>query len=347
MLKKIFTFKNLIVPVLLLALFAVYPQVANIFLLFFAGFVIACALNPYVNILEKRLKNRTLAAAAAVIAGCFAIFVLFIPVLVMTIRELAIFLNTLPQKVTSIVHLYNSTFIFGKRLSELFSINSLVANPTDVAGNLFNRSWSFTMGIFEVGVIGVVLMMIVYYLLEDKDYLKKKFVEFFPPEYKERAADILKNISVKVGGYVTAQVLSMTAVGVMTMIVLFFMKIDYAVVLGLITGILDIVPIIGPTIAVGLILLVGMPLSIFKVILIIAIFIGIQQFSNYVVRPFVFGKWMKLHPLMLFLALFLAEEFLGFWGVILSPAIASTACVLVDELYLKPINEETQEGKNG
>ena len=52
---------------------------------------------------------------------------------------------------------------------------------------------------------------------------------------------------------------------------------------------------------------------------------------------------MELHPLMIFLALFLAEEFLGFWGVILSPAIAATICVLIDELYLNPINQKVKE----
>ena len=52
---------------------------------------------------------------------------------------------------------------------------------------------------------------------------------------------------------------------------------------------------------------------------------------------------MELHPLMIFLALFLAEEFLGFWGVILSPAIAATICVLIDELYLNPINQKIKE----
>ena len=47
---------------------------------------------------------------------------------------------------------------------------------------------------------------------------------------------------------------------------------------------------------------------------------------------------MALHPLMVFFALFVAQQFLGVWGVILSPAIAATLCVLIDELYLIPIN---------
>jgi predicted PurR-regulated permease PerM len=52
---------------------------------------------------------------------------------------------------------------------------------------------------------------------------------------------------------------------------------------------------------------------------------------------------MKLHPITILVALFVAEEFLGIWGVILSPAIAATLCVLVDELYLAPINAKEQE----
>ena len=72
-------------------------------------------------------------------------------------------------------------------------------------------------------------------------------------------------------------------------------------------------------------------------------FLAVQQISNYVVRPVLFGKMMSLHPLMIFLALFLAQQFLGFWGVILSPAIAATVCVLIDELYLKPINLKVKE----
>ena len=132
----------------------------------------------------------------------------------------------------------------------------------------------------------------------------------------------------------------MASVGVMMMIVLMILGVDYALLLGLITGILDIIPILGPTIAVGIILLVAYPLGLVKIILIIAGFLLVQQLSNYIVRPILFGKFMQLHPLMIFLALFLAEQFLGFWGVILSPAIAATICVLVDELYLAPINEK-------
>ena len=341
MLKRILTYKNIIFIILVIGLLLTIPKIVNILLLFFAAFVIACALNPYVIKMEKYI-GRKLSSLIAVLVSCIAIFALFIPVLIMTFKEVKTFLINIPQKITALITYINSTSVFGKKLSDIVTFNSIFSSKTDIAGNLVNQSWNITLGLFEVAVIAVALMMIVYYLLVDKDHLRNKFLEFFPQDIKDKANYILRTITSKVGGYVSAQILSMAAVGVMTMIFLMFMRVDYSLLLGLITGILDIVPIVGPTIAIGIIFLVAYPFSLGKGLLIFALFLIVQQISNYVVRPIVFGKWMELHPLMIFLALFLAQQFLGFWGVILSPAIAATVCVLIDELYLKPMNEKSE-----
>ena len=63
-----------------------------------------------------------------------------------------------------------------------------------------------------------------------------------------------------------------------------------------------------------------------------------QWAQNQLLRPIVFGKLLNMHPLVIIVALLFSAKFLGFWGVILSPAIASVICVLVDELYLNRIN---------
>ena len=57
-------------------------------------------------------------------------------------------------------------------------------------------------------------------------------------------------------------------------------------------------------------------------------------------RPVIFGKLMDMHPLTIIVSLLVGARFLGFWGVILGPAIASVICVLVDELYLKRIDKQ-------
>lgn len=155
----------------------------------------------------------------------------------------------------------------------------------------------------------------------------------------------MHDITTKVGNYVRAQLLSMVAVGLMVALVVAILGIDYPILLGLISGICEIIPVLGPTIAVSVIVAIAFPLGVVKIILAIVGFLLVQNISNYMIRPFLFGKFMKLHPITILVALFVAEEFLGVWGVILSPAIAATVCVLVDELYLAPMNAKEAESK--
>ncbi len=344
MLKRYFNVKNIIFLILVAFLLYIMPKISGIILLFFAAYVIACALNPYVSKLQKKF-SRNAASIIAVSLSTAAVIAVFIPIMLIAFNEIRAFILFFPQKMLTAINYLTSFSIFGYKLSDLISIDNVMGASTDVAQNIVNQSWTITLGIFQVMVLIVALTMIIYYLLADKDYLKKKFIEFFPENLKEKASDILTSISNRVGGYVRAQLLSMISVGLMMTVVLVILGVDYSMLLGLITGILDIIPLLGPTIALGVILLVAYPLGLVKIIIIIAGFLLVQQLSNYIVRPILFGKFMQLHPLMIFLALFLSEQFLGFWGVILSPAIAATVCVLIDELYLAPINSDKVEDK--
>lgn len=340
--KRFWTSKNIIFTVLVVALLLVFPKIVGILMLFFGSYVIACALNPFVTKLMNKM-SRPLASSIVMFSSILAIIALFIPIFFVAFKEIKTFMVTLPDKITEFANFLMNFKINGSKLPDMIDIDAILNNSSDVAQNVVNHSLTITAGIIQAVVILVAMTMIVYYILIDKAYLKAKFLEFFPPDLKDKAQDILSTISSKVGKYVRAQILSMVAVGIMVSIVLVIFRVEYSTLLGLISGILDIIPILGPSIALGVILLVAYPLGLTKLVLIIIGFLAVQQISNYVVRPVLFGKMMSLHPLMIFLALFLAQQFLGFWGVILSPAIAATVCVLIDELYLKPINLKVKE----
>ena len=114
--------------------------------------------------------------------------------------------------------------------------------------------------------------------------------------------------------------------------------IDYALILGLITAIFDLVPIVGPAIAFVIILLAVCKLSALKIGLVILIFIFAQWAENNLVRPYVFGKLLNLHPLIIYFFLLVTAQYLGLIGLVFAPAIAATFCVLLEELYIKNIN---------
>ncbi len=339
---KWLTIKNVVCVLLLLLIVMFLPQVMGIFLLFYSAFVVTSSLEPFIERLQKYMGRKP-AATIAVLAFMVLTFITFIPILVASVNEIISFGESLPNNINAATNFIATKSVFGYKLADLIDLQDIMASMGGIAQNIVNKSIDLTMNLAQICVFLVVFTMIVFYFAIDKEYLEKKFVEFFPPDMKTTAKNILDTIALKVGAYVRTQVLSMISVGVMVMIGLAILNIKYSFLLGLISGVLDIVPIVGPTIALVAIILVAYSAGWLKVILAVAVFLIVQQLSNYVVRPFLFGRFMSLHPLTLFLALFIAQQFFGVVGVILSPAIASTICVLVDELYLKKINDEEPE----
>ena len=155
---------------------------------------------------------------------------------------------------------------------------------------------------------------------------------------KAKAEEILVSISQKIGGYVVAQIVTMTSVGIIMFIGLAIMGIDYALVLALITAVFDIVPVVGPAAAIVVIIITLFKLGWIKIGIIILLFGFTQWAENNLVRPYVFSKFMDLHPLIIYFFLLVTAQFLGIIGVIFAPAIAATVCVLIEELYIKNIN---------
>ncbi len=335
---KWLTVKNIACVLLLILLLLFIPQVVGIFLLFYAAFVVTSSMEPFIEKLQK-FMNRKAAAAIVVLAFLALTFLTFIPILIVSINEIIAFGEALPDNLNAASNFIATKSFFGYRLADLFDFQDILAPMGSLAQNIVNKSIDLTMNLAQICVFLIVFTMIVFYFAIDKEYLDQKFVEFFPPDMKESAKNIMETISFKVGAYVRTQVLSMVSVGVMVMLGLAVLNLKYAFLLGLLSGILDIIPLVGPAIALLAIILVAYSAGWVKVVLAIAVFLIVQQLSNYVIRPFLFGKFMSLHPLTLFLALFIAEQFFGVVGVILSPAIASTVCVLLDELYIKRINE--------
>jgi len=340
MFKRFFNIKTIIFIILAIAFLFIAPKIMGLLLLLFASFVLAAALNPFVNKLEAKVKNRPVAALITLLVVFIVIFALILPIIIMGVKEIELLINILPEKVVKLYETAVNFSVYGHSLSDIVPTENIIGASSDVAQNLFNHISNFTFAIFQMCFLLIILTMFIFYIIVDRTYLKAKFLEFFPPHFKEKADYILHDITSKVGNYIRAQILSMVAVGVMIAISVAILGIDYPILLGLIAGICDIIPILGPTIALALIIMIAYPLGIVKIVLAIVLFLAAQQISNYVIRPFLFGKFMKLHPITIIVALMIAQEFLGIWGVILSPAIAATVCVLFDELYLAPINEK-------
>jgi len=335
--KKYFTVKNVIFILLVLIILKSLSQVTVIALLFFASYIIACSLNPIVDRVAKKMKRPT--AASLVLFGTMTIsFAFFVPIIFVAIKQVQGLMTILPEKIDFIQNFIYHHKFYGYRIPEIVNIDSIIKSSSPFASGIVNQSINMTLSFAQGILFFLAICMIVFYFMADKEIIKGGLIRLFPSDMKEKASDIYENISHKVGGYVIAQILNMFVIGLLTAIGMFILKVDYALLLGLITGVLDIIPLVGPTIALCLCLLMAYQMGPVGLALVLLAFLTAQWISNNLVRPVIFGKFLDLHPLVIIFSLLVSAQFLGVWGVILAPAIASLICVLFDEIYIKTIN---------
>lgn len=338
--KDILTTKNVVFILLLLILLKVLPAVSDIVMLFFACFVLSCSLLPVVQQLDKKIKNRSL-STGIVISGAVILTLAFImPIFMVTFEQISNFLQTIPTKINE-VHSFINTFSFnGQHLSQYIDFQNIIGNSNDLAQSILSQSVNITVGFAQGIIVFIAVVTIMFYMLKDTVYMKNKFIEFFPEKIKAKAEDIINKIAAKVGGYVIATIISCTAIWLLIALILAVLRVEYSFSLGLIAGVLDIIPVVGPTIALTLIVLTAFKKGLIIVAVAIILFLGVQQLSNNVIRPIVFGKFMELHPLVIIAALLIGGKFGGLIGLIFAPAIAAIVTVLIDEIYLKTINKK-------
>ncbi len=335
--QKYITAKNIIFFIIAVLFIIFVAKIKDIAILFFASFVIACSLNPLVDKLSKKIKRSI--SAGIVLSGTLAVIMaFFVPLVGLLGHEIKSFIRHIPQYADSIkTFIVAAPFINHTKLADI-DLTAFLSSATDITSTFVNQSINISINVAQAFVYLIAATIIIYYFMADKEIVKDAYLKMFPVDMKEKAKDIISSISSKIGGYVVAQIATMSSVGVIMTIGLLISGIDYALLLGLITAILDIIPVIGPAIALIICLVTAFKSGAVAMLLVLVVFAIAQIAENNLVRPFIFGKILNLHPLIIYLFLFITAQYLGVIGVIFAPAIAATVCVLIEELYIKSIN---------
>ena len=334
--QKYLTPKNIlfgIVSILLLVFIAKVPDIA---IMFFASFVVACSLEPLVKKLSTKMSRSS--ASAIVLTGVFcALILLFIPLFVLGLNEIRVFSDSFPLYVELIKKfIINIPFLNNTNLSNL-DLGGVITSASGVSSRILTETINFGKNLGSAFVYLIVSILIIYYFMADKETVKSAFLRLFPVPLRQRTSEIYDTISLKIGGYLVAQIATMASIGVVITIGLLILKVDYALLLGLMSALFDIVPVVGPAVAFIICIIAVYKFGPVVMILTALIFGAAQLFENNFVRPFVFSKLLNIHPLLIFLFIFLSAKFLGIIGVVFAPAIAALASVLIEEIYMKSI----------
>lgn len=314
----------------------------DVALLIFAGYVISCAINPLVNKLSNKMPR---ALATTIVLSLVIVIILgvFTPIIIMSVREIKEFVTQLPQQIQNLENYLDTVKIGSQSLSNMFNLDEGLTNSSQIAQEIIDKSINITIGAVGVLTILVTMAIIVFFFTNDRDKIKEISLKLMPVSIRDRASKIIDDLEIKVGGYVTAQILSITQVGIVVAVCLGILHVDYAIFLGFISAVMDLVPIVGPILAGLLIVLASFSQGPLICILAVGSLLLAQFIENNWAKPYFFSKYMDLHPLVVIFSFVIAAKLLGVIGVLLAPAIAAVVVTLFEEVYIKTMNEESKQ----
>ena len=305
---------------------------------------LALAINPLVEVLQKRgIRRRGLATGAAfllVLLGFVAIGALFVPTLVDNVNK---FVDAVPGYVDDVTK-GKGRFGF---LETKYQIVEKVQEQIHNGGakrllGLSGAAVSVTKGIVNIVVGTVTIIFLTFFMVLEGPGWVERFYSLLPPESEQRWRNVGRDIYRTVGGYVTGNLLISLIAGVLTSLVLIALGVPYAVALGLVVAILDLIPLAGATIAAIIIGTVAFLHSIFAGIVVVAFFILYQQLENHVLQPVVYNRTVKLSPLIILISVLIGAEVAGVLGALGAIPVAGSIQVLVVD-YLRARRERAIE----
>lgn len=297
---------------------------------FFIGFVLAWIFNPLVTKLETKKVPRML--------GSMIVYILFLTVIILFVRflipviydQVQVLIANLPaifKEFESFIdkifakfgHLDGIDFAAiktGILTTTTTTLNSFMTSiPTvlmDCLGTIFSSLVTITFGL----VIGL-------YMLIDFSSISGHLIQMLPKKNRFEASLLLTNISTEVRKSVNGTFLVALMVFVCDSIGFWIVGLQAPLLFGLLCGITDLIPYVGPYIGGIVAVVVGFAQSPLIGFLTLIVAVVVQLIENNILQPIVMSKTMKLHPVTIIVGLLLFEHFFGILGMILcTPCIA-------------------------
>ncbi|HEY4695547.1 MAG TPA: AI-2E family transporter [Candidatus Hydromicrobium sp.] len=314
---------------------------------------IAYLLTPLVNLLQKKMR-RIFAVAITYIIFIGIIFTIFFFVIPVIIDQFRTFIDKFPsymQNLTRVINDFLQNSVIIKNVENLIGKEVIPKDASGITQYLISRINLEEIDIFQRAtilgrsVLNTVLYLVVgpilgIYILTHTEKIKTTFIKAIPRRFKNQTTIILDKIN-KVGGrYVRGQILVSIIVGVLCTIVLLILKVDFAILLGFIAGLLNIIPLLGPIIGAIPAALAALFISPLKALLVILLFVAIQQIDNYVISPNIMKYQVGVHPGIIIFSLMAGGALFGVWGLLIAvPTVAIIQEIL--RYYLLEKNKMT------
>ena len=322
---------------LLLSTFWFFPDLAFII---FLSLLLQLLLEPAVDFLERRRIPRALAAAIAILAFILVLFAMVSIISRSVVPSFQRFVVELPNIGASMERL--------PLFADVDFVQEELANILDrvrsLGAEILGASLSFLFAAFGKVMDFVIIIFVSFYLLKDGEQIKLWLAGLFPHAARVRVIGLFNTLLKALRVYICSQLVMCFITGVVVFAYFKLMGLPYASVFALLSGVSEFIPVLGPTAASALGIIMTASAARELAVQTALFYVALTQVNHNVVYPALVGKSLHLHPVAVILGVVFGGELLGAAGMFLAVPFIVIVKIVITDIYRD--QKEQQAGEH-
>ena len=325
---------NYVVVLIALTVLLIYAQIVLLAVLI--GLGIGVILAPCLQLMQRKMHiPRSLAAVLVAVLGMALVFVIGWSIFSVVESQITQLVERAPALIERLQAQLQSLLSRYPWLQQGAAAMNVGASAGDIGAALFKRAWS-GVGVFSALLFAIVIGL--YVAVEARDY-RDGAVRAFPRTYRAAADQFLQQASDTIRVWFRAQAIDMAIVGVLTSLGLWIVGAEYWLLLGLLTGLLGIIPYIGNALVLVFAALITLGSDPSRLPWVLVVFIAVQQLEGNLILPMVMKGGARLPAAPLLVFMLLMGTWAGLLGVLIAPPLFAVICLAYRELYLPRVDD--------
>ena len=326
--------------ILVITLFALAFYLRDILLVVLLAIIIASAVEPGTQWFSRRGVPRILSVLLLYFSAVMVLIVMFYFLFLPLLNQSAGFLSTLPGYLGELQiwnPLQDSKLLGGNidvsGFSKNFSLSQIVEQINTAVTSLSNGFFSAASTFFG-GILSFLLVIVLSFYLSVEPDGVSDFLRIVTPAKREKyVLDLWKRSQQKIGLWMQGQIVLALIVAMLVFLGLTLLRVENALLLAVIAGIFEIIPLFGPILAaIPAVTLALVTDGMTSALLVIGLYVIIQQFENQLIYPLVVRKIVGVPPLVSILALIIGGKLAGFVGILISVPLATMIMEYLSDL---------------
>jgi predicted PurR-regulated permease PerM len=329
--RSILTALGVVLAVMAAVEFALLAQ-AGLTLVMIALFL-ALALNPAVEFVQRRGLGRGAAVGVVYVLALAVVALLglvFVPPLVDQISKLV---TALPGLVDDLTKGHGPLGFLERKYQVVERVQSATTGPNaDAVLGQAGSALAAVEGIAATVVGSIIIAFLTFFMLLEGPDWRRRCNELIPETNRGVVERIGAGVYRSVGGFVTGNLVASLLAGLVATGIMLVTGVPYAVPLGVFVAIIELVPYVGPLVATVVVTAVALTVGTVSALVALALLLVYHAVEGHTLRPYLYGRAVKLSPLAVLVAILLGTEIAGILGALIAIPVAGSVQVIIREL---------------